>query len=145
MKFRLEIELGNEAMQSLDDVWTELYAKSKREWPQEPAAGGESGNIRDRNGNNVGKWEVVEEQKHASVRRAPEMVSSRLDLVIASGVHIEFKHLKDGSCVLSINGQIKGQIEETPDGWRYIPTGEQPSETFPSLESCKRYVAKLTK
>jgi hypothetical protein len=58
MKFVLEIELGNDAMQTAEDVAEAIRAKLKGieastfDAPEGPY------NIRDRNGNTVGKWEV---------------------------------------------------------------------------------------
>ena len=60
MKFQLEIELGNDAMQTLDDVITALKASRKS-----LADGGDVLNahdrdiLRDENGNTVGSWKVV--------------------------------------------------------------------------------------
>lgn len=58
MKFQLEIELGNDAMQSAQDVFDAIQHYGDTN--PEPFKGGESSNIRDLNGNKVGKWEVVE-------------------------------------------------------------------------------------
>jgi len=63
MKFIAEIELGNDAMQSRDDVLDSIrlaltrqsdYASMKA--PLEP---GDEATLNDGNGNTVGKWEVV--------------------------------------------------------------------------------------
>jgi len=58
MKFTLEIELGNDAMQSAQDVFDaiEHYGDTN----PEPFEGGESSIIRDINGNTVGRWDVSE-------------------------------------------------------------------------------------
>lgn len=58
MKFTLEIELGNDAMQSAEDVFDAIA--SFGDTNPTPFSGGESHIIRDRNGNKVGKWEVVD-------------------------------------------------------------------------------------
>ena len=64
MKFTLEIELENEAMQSLEDVMDALYRLSRyrREWPECHASVGHNGLISDVNGNTVGKWEITDDQ-----------------------------------------------------------------------------------
>lgn len=55
MKFQLEIELGNDAMQTTEDVAEALEQVAKElslivsGW----------GSIRDRNGNKVGTWKLV--------------------------------------------------------------------------------------
>jgi endogenous inhibitor of DNA gyrase (YacG/DUF329 family) len=60
MKFVLEIELGNDAMQTAEDVAEAIRSKLKGieastfNTPEGPY------NILDRNGNPVGKWEVIE-------------------------------------------------------------------------------------
>ena len=59
MKFRLEIELGNDAMQSAQDVFDAI--ESHGDTNPTPFKGGESSIIRDVNGNTVGKWEVIDE------------------------------------------------------------------------------------
>ena len=63
MKFKLEIKLGNEAMQSLDDVFSCLEAMSANHWSMQPPEGDEDGNIFDINGNRVGKWYITEAGK----------------------------------------------------------------------------------
>lgn len=61
MKFKLEIELGNDAMQTPSDVrraLREIAATARF-----PVAGEEDeGRIGDENGNTVGRWEFVESQ-----------------------------------------------------------------------------------
>jgi hypothetical protein len=57
VKFKLEIELGNDAMQTLDDVESILRQIVK----QRDISNDRANTIRDDNGNTVGKWEVVEE------------------------------------------------------------------------------------
>jgi hypothetical protein len=57
--FKLTIELGNEAMQTPEDVAEALQAVARElerlsgSWPR----AGAEGKIRDVNGNTVGKWE----------------------------------------------------------------------------------------
>lgn len=63
MKFQLEIELGNDAMQTYDDVSQALksvraYLKEYRQ--SEEVEADDNAPIRDLNGNTVGKWEVVD-------------------------------------------------------------------------------------
>lgn len=61
MKFTLEITLGNEAMQSADDVLDAFKESVERLW--EPGADlmqGDSGRLMDENGNTVGSWRVTE-------------------------------------------------------------------------------------
>lgn len=63
MKFLLQIELGNDAMQTGQDVASalDLIAEPRATLPTlTMLSDGDSGNIRDSNGNTVGKWEVVE-------------------------------------------------------------------------------------
>lgn len=60
MKFTLEIEFGNDAMQTKADlsaVLTELAARIPRSIVGRIGSG-DYGSIRDINGNTVGKWEV---------------------------------------------------------------------------------------
>ena len=60
MTFTLTIELGDAAMQTLDDVFEAINEVHERLTGQgEMLDGTESGRIRDINGNRVGKWEVV--------------------------------------------------------------------------------------
>lgn len=55
--FRLEVELGNEAMQTVEDV-----AQALEDRVMEALLRGEpEGRIRDTNGNTVGRWRVDEE------------------------------------------------------------------------------------
>ena len=54
MKFKLEIELGNEAMQDCSDVHDALQDVSRS-----VAEGLQSDNIRDINGNTVGSWKFT--------------------------------------------------------------------------------------
>ena len=59
MKFTLEIDLGNDAMQSVNDVsWAlQNVCRIVREVT---ATAGESASILDLNGNRVGRWEFTE-------------------------------------------------------------------------------------
>ena len=58
MKFTLEIELGNEAMQTGDDVALALRRLSVKLVDARIDVGADRGTIRDANGNAVGKWAV---------------------------------------------------------------------------------------
>jgi len=60
MKFSLEIELGNEAMQSAGDVAEALRESATRIGIGQFSPDGETGRIYDVNGNTVGRWQVVE-------------------------------------------------------------------------------------
>lgn len=62
MKFKLEIELENVAMQDQHDVATALKNVAERLGKLVSSNFGPyglEGKIKDRNGNTVGKWEVV--------------------------------------------------------------------------------------
>jgi hypothetical protein len=64
MKFQLTITLGNDAMQSPKDIANALreaaYRVTKDDpFSTDPIEEGESGLIKDENGNTVGKWAVV--------------------------------------------------------------------------------------
>ena len=62
MKITIEIELGNDAMQTREDVFAALDQEFGGATPGEYDATlriGHSGGIMDLNGNNVGKWEVT--------------------------------------------------------------------------------------
>lgn len=66
VKFKLEIELGNEAMQDQHDVAKSLRGVAdKLSQLQSTRFGpyGLSGKILDENGNSVGRWEVAEEKR----------------------------------------------------------------------------------
>ncbi len=68
MEFQLKIELGNDAMQTADDIRAAVkdVAKYLKEWRSgELPEVGDNAPIRDVNGNIVGKWEIV---KHAPAR-----------------------------------------------------------------------------
>ena len=59
MKFTLEIELGNEAMQSRNDVEDALRRLGQNcKYMSDPPEDGDDGGIMDYNGNTVGKWQV---------------------------------------------------------------------------------------
>jgi len=63
MKFQIEIKLGNDAMQTYDDVSQALksvraYLKTYRQG--EKVEPGDNAPIRDLNGNTVGTWTVTE-------------------------------------------------------------------------------------
>jgi Flp pilus assembly protein TadG len=51
--FKLSIELGNDAMQTAEDV-----ANALQDIADELASGASDGHIRDDNGNTVGTWEL---------------------------------------------------------------------------------------
>jgi hypothetical protein len=62
MKFKLEIELGNDAMQTFDDVLEALQeSHSSLADGSEPFIVGDYDLLRDVNGNTVGKWEVTKQ------------------------------------------------------------------------------------
>lgn len=59
MKFTLEIELGNDAMQTRRDVESALRKLGQNvKYMSDPPEDGDEGTIRDDNGNTVGKWTV---------------------------------------------------------------------------------------
>ena len=60
MKFKLEIELGNDEMQTGNDVLNALRDSLKAE-EQLPLEVGVGGRLWDVNGNLVGKWEVTKQ------------------------------------------------------------------------------------
>jgi hypothetical protein len=60
MKFLLEIDLGNDAMQTVGDVLNAVRDSLKNEEPL-PLEVGIGGHLWDKNGNKVGKWEVDEQ------------------------------------------------------------------------------------
>jgi hypothetical protein len=60
MKFVLEVELGNDAMQTGSDVLNALSDSLKDEETL-PLEVGVGGRLWDENGNTVGKWEVIGE------------------------------------------------------------------------------------
>jgi hypothetical protein len=63
MKFQLEIELGNDAMQTLDDVIAAIQAsrKSLADGGEPLTVGDRDPILRDENGNTVGGWKVVDD------------------------------------------------------------------------------------
>lgn len=61
VKFKLEVELGNEAMQNLSDVASALERVAERLHEMKMfnlSSNGLRGKIMDQNGNSVGNWEV---------------------------------------------------------------------------------------
>lgn len=63
MKFTLEIELGNDAMQTAQDVliaMSQTFYQCHRMDAYHSLNKPETGLLRDINGNTVGKWEVTE-------------------------------------------------------------------------------------
>ena len=61
MKFTLEIELGNDAMQTRNDVMEALRKLGQNlRYMNDTPESGDDGGIMDTNGNTVGKWEVIE-------------------------------------------------------------------------------------
>lgn len=61
MKFTLEIELGNAAMQTQRDIKTAIKgAFTGAAFEDHPFKAMDSGIVRDINGNKVGKWEVTD-------------------------------------------------------------------------------------
>ena len=73
MKLRLTIHLGNDAMQTMSDVRRALIHTvndMQRLGVEEPVAGddGLDGNIRDANGNNVGRWRFMHARKRKNAR-----------------------------------------------------------------------------
>lgn len=63
MKFTLEIELGNDAMRTYEDIAKSvrlIFSDFSRR--VEDVEEGEQGRIYDTNGNRVGVWEVKEEE-----------------------------------------------------------------------------------
>lgn len=62
MKFMMEVELGNDAMTTINDVAATLRITSKKLRDYEKPLAGETGRIMDRNGNSVGRWCFTEEE-----------------------------------------------------------------------------------
>jgi hypothetical protein len=58
MKFVLEIELGNDAMQTVDDVVIAMKGTLRNKNGASELQVGEYGTIKDLGGSTVGKWEV---------------------------------------------------------------------------------------
>lgn len=56
MRFTLNIKMGNEAMQTGEDIAAALHAVAYHVEQHDDS----TGSIFDENGNNVGKWEVCE-------------------------------------------------------------------------------------
>ena len=67
MKIAIEIELGNEAMQSTNDVLTALIQSlNKHDRDGGELELGDAAYLRDRNGNTVGRWDVLSGEATAS-------------------------------------------------------------------------------
>lgn len=60
MTFTLTIELGNDAMQTTDDIATALEAVAVQLQRSGAINPEYQQKVRDRNGNTVGRWEVTE-------------------------------------------------------------------------------------
>ena len=61
MKFTLEIELGNDAMQTRQDIEEALRKLGQNlRYMSDPPEDGNEGFIADANGNGVGTWRVTE-------------------------------------------------------------------------------------
>lgn len=59
MRFKLIIELGNDAMQTADELAEALRnAATRIETQYNELSSGQYGGVKDVNGNNVGEWEV---------------------------------------------------------------------------------------
>lgn len=61
MKLRVEIELGNDAMQTPGDVLRALNVYLGIRDQTSPLEAGEDGAVGDVNGNTVGHWEVTDD------------------------------------------------------------------------------------
>jgi hypothetical protein len=75
VKFTLEIELGNDAMQTGRDVLNALRESLKGEEPL-PLETGVGGRLWDVNGNLVGKWEVTEDARAVETLRVIEQAEN---------------------------------------------------------------------
>lgn len=66
MKLIVEIDLGNDGMQTAADAGDAINRALIRQSASaiDPLNGGEIGTVRDLNGNTVGKWEVVSDAGH---------------------------------------------------------------------------------
>ena len=61
MKFKLEFDLGNDAVQTRNDVEAILRKLGQNlAYMSDPPEEGDEGNIRDENGNTIGGWGIVE-------------------------------------------------------------------------------------
>jgi len=58
-KFVVEIELGNAAMQTRDDVRNAIHEALDKPGRHDPMDGYDRGTVRDLNGNKVGTWHVM--------------------------------------------------------------------------------------
>lgn len=61
MRLRIEIELGNDAMQTGSNVIESIVRSRLSATGSEPFQEGEKGKLFDANGNNVGYWRVIKE------------------------------------------------------------------------------------
>ncbi len=61
MVFKQEIELGNDAMQTYEDIAKSLEQTAAKLRTYAKVTVGESGRIMDRNGNSVGRWRIEKE------------------------------------------------------------------------------------
>jgi hypothetical protein len=69
MKFTLEIELGNDAMQTRADIEAALRKLGQNlRHMSEPPEHGDEGGIMDDNGNKVGTWEVTQTPREQAGR-----------------------------------------------------------------------------
>lgn len=80
MKFLLEIELGNDGMQTIQDLaWALSEQGSLLTTASETAPRPERWAIHDRNGNTVGKWKVIDDtptqaERDAMAKRLSEVI-----------------------------------------------------------------------
>jgi hypothetical protein len=61
MKFVLDIELGNDAMQNWSDIAWALYDVARGIRTEAPMIASCGARIKDVNGNTVGSWSIVDE------------------------------------------------------------------------------------
>ena len=65
MQFTLTIELGNDAMQTANDIEGVLRKLGQRlPYISDPPEDGDEGSIMDDNGNKVGSWSITERQEN---------------------------------------------------------------------------------
>ena len=79
MKFKLELTLGNDAMQTGKDISRSLFDSLKGE-EHLPLEVGVGGVLWDVNGNTVGKWKVIEEQD-AQLVQNPDIYRAALEQI----------------------------------------------------------------
>lgn len=61
MKFTLEFDLGNDAVQTRSDIEAILRKLGRKlAFMNDPPEVGDEGNIRDENGNTIGGWGIIE-------------------------------------------------------------------------------------